>query len=163
MMAGRGALLLWLLAVVVPAQIVATAAVGAPDGSNPHFGTGSALGQIGIALPAIPHVLPLWNMAGLSYDRIEGQGGGSIQTGLETWVSPAAHPAQSWSPLLLAEVALGRRWGDGLHGYSAEGLGVGWSLGDWVPFVEFRRRSGFHAASPTEHEIVVGVKFILFS
>lgn len=152
-----------LLAASLPAQVVASGFLAAPSRTdNAELQDFSAGGNLGIALPAAPHILPLWNLAGMSFDRVQARNGGSLQTGLEAWVSPALRPAQSHGPMLLGEAAVGRRFGYGLHGYSLVGAGAGWSLGDWVPYVEFRRRAGFSAAGPVEHELVIGLHFILF-
>ncbi|MGH9485508.1 MAG: hypothetical protein ACRD1F_10665 [Terriglobales bacterium] len=146
----------------LPGQIIAGGSFGVlADGGQPHA-IGRVAGSIGVALPPVPHVLFLWDMASLGYDRQSGHNGGSLGTGLEVWVSPSLRPAQSWGPLLLGEVALGRRFGTGLHGYTALGAGLGWSLGDWVPYVEYRYRTSFHAHRPVDRQIVVGVKFVLF-
>lgn len=157
-----GACAALLLTAALPAQVVATMALGAPSGPNPNFATASAMAKVGIALPSAPHLLPLWNFAGAGFDRIAGQNGGALETGLALWVSPALRPAQSHAPLLILEAGLGRRWGTGLHGYTAVGVGAGWSLGDWVPYIEFRRRASFYAGRPTFHQILIGFHFILF-
>jgi len=152
-----------LLFLAASAQIVASGSVGAPTSFNdPHLATASANAKIGIALPGAPHFQFLWNMAGLDFDRMQRRNGGSIETGLEAWISPARRPAQSHGPLLLADAGLGRRFGTGLHGFTAVGLGAGWSIGDWIPFVEFRRRASFDAGRPDDRQYLVGVKFILF-
>jgi len=145
-----------------PAQIVASMSMGAPSHANPHFNTASADARVGIALPPVPHLMLMWNLADLGVDRIARQGGVSIGTGVEAWFSPAARPAQSHLPLVLAEAGVGRRWGMGLHGFTVLGVGVGWSIGDWVPYLEFRRRSAFHSGRPHDDEVLLGVKFVLF-
>ncbi|HUX67635.1 MAG TPA: hypothetical protein VMV31_09110 [Terriglobales bacterium] len=156
------ALALGALAASLPAQIVSTFALGAPSRAKIQGTDLQVVGKLGIALPPQPHLLLLWNFAGASYDRFRGHDGAALETGLEAWISPARRPAQSWGPLLLAEAALGRRFGPGLHGYQALGIGAGWSLGDWIPFVEFRRRASFHPGQPVDHQILVGIHFILF-
>lgn len=162
-LAGLAALLVPALAAALSAQIVAGAALAAPSRThNAELQDFSAGGKLGIALPAAPHLLVLWNMVGLGYDRLQAHSGVAAETGLEAWLSPALRPALSHGPLLLGEAAVGRRFGTGLHGYTTLGAGVGWSRGEWAPYAEYRRRSGFHAASPVVHEIVVGVHFILF-
>lgn len=155
------ACLLWTGA--LPAQIVATGSFGFPaQATNPHLANAMLTGKLGIALPPVPHTLLLWNLVGVSYDRQQEEAGASLETGLELWLSPARRPVQSHSPLLLAEAAVGRRWGPGLHGYKALGAGLGWSLGDWVPYAEYRRRTSFHAGRPVDNQIVIGVHFVLF-
>lgn len=150
-------------ALTASGQVVVSGQVTAPAAkSNPHLAEFSAGAKLGIALPSAPHVLLLWNMAGLSYDRWQARGGASLETGVEAWLSPASRPALSWGPLILAEAAIGRRWGTGLHGYTAIGAGAGWSFGSWVPYAEYRRRLGFHRGREAEDEMVVGVHFNLF-
>ncbi len=152
-----------LLAALLPAQIVGTLAVAAPSATrNPNWAELAATAKLGIALPSAPHTLVLWNFAGAGFDRLARQNGGALETGLEAWISLARRPALSFGPLLILEAAVGRRFGEGLHGYTAVGIGAGWSWGSWVPFVEYRRRAGFHATSPVDHQIVVGVHYILF-
>ncbi len=152
-----------LLAALLPAQVVGTVALAAPSATrNPNWGELTATAKLGIALPSVPHALFLWNFGGASFDRLQSQNGGAVETGLETWISLARRPALSFGPLLIAEAAIGRRFGEGLHGYTAVGIGAGWSWGSWVPFVEYRRRAGFHPASPVDHQIVIGVHYILF-
>ena len=150
------------LAGLLPAQIVASGAVALPSRAPFSGDDLQAGGRVGLALPPAPHVLALWNLAGVTFDRDQQHNGAALETGLEVWLSPARRPAQSWAPLLIGEAALGRRWGTGLHGYESLGIGFGWSLGNWAPYAEYRRRAGFHAASPVEHAIVIGVHFILF-
>lgn len=151
------------LAVALPAQILATGTFGFPAHiSNPHFANASANGKLGISLPPVPHALLMWNFLGVGFDRQLQQPGASLESGLEVWLSPARHPVQSHSPFVLAEAALGRRWGQGLHGYTAVGAGVGWSLGNWAPFAEYRRRTSFHAGRPVDNQILIGVHFVLF-
>src|SRR6185437_7895600 len=94
-----------------PAQIVASMSMGAPSHANPHFNTASADARVGVALPPVPHLMLMWNLADLGVDRIARQGGVSIGTGVEAWLSPAARPAQSHLPLVLTEAGVGRRWG----------------------------------------------------
>lgn len=149
-------------ALAARAQVVLTVSGGVPSEANPHFQTASAGAKLGIALPSAPHLLLLWNFAGLSWDRLAGHNGGSYETGLEAWFSPRARPAQSFGPVVMGEAALGRRWGTGLHGFTTLGLGAGWSWGDWVPYVEYRRRASFHAGRPLDHQVVIGVHFIVF-
>jgi hypothetical protein len=154
---------LWLAAVFAPAQVVGTLAVSAPSATrNPDWQQLGATAKLGIALPSAPHTLVLWNFAGASFDREQRQNGGALETGLEAWISLARRPALSFGPLLIAEAALGRRFGEGLHGYEAVGIGAGWSFGSWVPFVEYRRRAGFHPASPVDHQLVLGFHYVLF-
>ncbi|HVA64653.1 MAG TPA: hypothetical protein VNF74_13085 [Terriglobales bacterium] len=150
------------LAAPLSAQIVSTFAFGAPSRAKIQGSDLQVAGKLGVALPPTPHLLLLWNLAGAGFDRFQGHNGAALETGLEAWVSPARRPAQSWGPLLLAEAALGRRFGVGLHGYQALGIGAGWSLGDWVPYLEFRRRASFHAGQPVDHQILIGVHFVLF-
>lgn len=144
------------------AQVILNAYGGAPSEANPHFRTASAGAQLGIALPTVPHLQWTWNFAGLNWDRLAGHNGGSLTTGLEAWVSPHARPAQSFGPLLIGEAGLGRRWGWGLHGFTSLGVGAGWSWGDWVPYIEFRRRASFHSGRPVDHQVLIGLHFILF-
>lgn len=150
------------LGLALPAQVVASFNVGAPSHANPHFETFSAGARVGIALPPVPHLLVMWNLADIGMDRLARQPGVSLATGLEVWLSPARRPAQSHLPLLLAEVGIGRRWGKGLHGFTTWGAGAGWSLGDWVPYAEYRRRVSFHPGRPRDNEVLLGVKYILF-
>lgn len=145
-----------------PAQIIATGAAGVLANHGQARQIGRVAAKIGIALPPVPHLLLLWDIASVGLDRQPGHGGAALATGLEAWLSPALRPAQSWGPVLLGEADLGRRWGVGLHGYTAVGAGAGWSLGDWVPYVEFRRRTSFHAGRPVDRQIVVGLKFVVF-
>ncbi|MGH9468516.1 MAG: hypothetical protein ACRD1Y_14285 [Terriglobales bacterium] len=157
--------LLFLLAALplaLSAQIVVSGSAGLL--ANPHqpHQLGRAAVKLGIALPPVPHLLLLWNVASVALDRQAGNNAPALGTSLEAWLSPARRPAESWGPLLLAEVAVGHRWGTGPHGYTALGLGAGWSLGNWVPYVEYRRRTFFHSGSVPDHQIVVGLKFILF-
>jgi hypothetical protein len=152
-----------LAAALLPAQIVGTLAVSAPSATrDPKWSQLSGMAKLGIALPSAPHALFLWNFAGASYDREQRLNGGALETGLEAWISLARRPALSFGPVLIAEAALGRRFGEGLHGYEAVGIGAGWSWGAWVPYVEYRRRAGFHPDSPVDHQIVLGVHYILF-
>ncbi len=152
-----------LVALAAPAQVLISGQVSAPVAKpNPHLAEFSAGAKLGLALPSAPHLLVLWNMAGVSYNRWQGRAGVSLETGLEAWFSPTARPALSWGPVILGEAAVGRRWGVGLHGYTAVGAGVGWSFGSWVPYVEYRRRLGFHRGRQAEDEMTVGVHFILF-
>lgn len=144
------------------AQIVATAAVGVLANSGQPRQVGRVAAKIGIALPPVPHLLLLWDIASVGLDREPGHGGAALGTGVEAWLSPGLRPAQSWGPLLLGEADIGRRWGAGLHGYMAVGAGAGWSLDDWVPYVEYRRRTSFHSGRPVDHQWVVGLKFVLF-
>ncbi|HET9784065.1 MAG TPA: hypothetical protein VFP94_03790 [Terriglobales bacterium] len=148
---------------MLPAQILASGTFGFPaQSSNPHLANATAMGKLGISLPPVPHALVMWNILGLGFDRWQQQPGASLETGMEVWLSPARRPVQSHSPLVLAEAALGRRWGQGLHGYKAIGAGLGWSLGDWVPYAEYRRRTSFHAGRPVDNQILIGVHFVLF-
>ncbi|HEY8056492.1 MAG TPA: hypothetical protein VIE13_11340 [Terriglobales bacterium] len=159
LLAGMG----MLLSSGLPAQVLATGTFGFPaQSTNPRFANAAASGKLGISLPPVPHALVMWNFLGLGYDRQLQQSGASLETGLEAWISPVERPVQSHSPLLLAEVAVGRRWGLGLHGYKAVGAGVGWSLGNWVPYVEYRHRTSFHAGRPVDNQILIGVHFVLF-
>lgn len=144
------------------AQIVVSGYGGAPSEANPRFRTASVGAQLGIALPTVPHVQWTWNFVGLSWDRLQSHSGGSLTTGVEAWVSLHRRPAQSFGPLLIGEAGLGRRWGIGLHGFSSVGAGAGWSWGDWVPYIEFRRRAGFHAGGPVDHQVLIGLHFIVF-
>lgn len=160
--AGALALVVAALVGVLPAQIVASASVGGPSHDNPHFNTASVQARLGIALPSAPHLLLMWNFAEVGVDRLAGQAGASVATSVEAWVSPVAHPALSHTPLVLAEAGVGRRWGQGLHGFTVLGVGAGWSLGEWIPFAEYRRRASFHPGRPSDHEVLLGVKFILF-
>lgn len=154
---------LLLAAALLPAQVVGTLSVAAPSATrNPDWAQLAVSAKLGIALPSAPHALVLWNFGGASFDREQRLNGGALETGLETWISLARRPALSFGPLLIAEAALGRRFGEGLHGYAAVGIGAGWSWGSWVPYVEYRRRAGFHANSPVEHQIVVGVHYVIF-
>ncbi|MGH9476468.1 MAG: hypothetical protein ACRD1C_09050 [Terriglobales bacterium] len=150
------------LAAAASAQVVAGGAVGVL--ANPHEPrqVGRAAAKVAIALPPVPHLLLLWNIVSVGLDRQPGSTGAALGTGLEAWLSPSLRPAQSWGPILLGEVALGRRWGTGLHGYKTVGAGVGWSLGDVVPYLEYRRRTSFHAGRGVDHQVVVGVQYILF-
>lgn len=158
-----GAALALAMVSTLPAQVLATGAFGFPARTaNPHFANTSATGKLGLSLPPVPHALVMWNFLGLGFDRQLQQPGASLETGLELWLSPARHPVQSHSPLVMAEAAVGRRWGQGLHGYKAVGAGVGWSLGNWVPFAEFRRRTSFHAGRPVDNQILIGLHFVLF-
>jgi len=159
----RATVLAVLLAGALSAQVVLTAAAGGPSANRtPDFGTFSAFAKLGIALPPAPHLLVLWNFAGAGWDRLQARNGASLESGIEAWLSPARRAAQSHGPLLLTEAALGHRFGSGLHGYASLGIGGGWSIGDWVPFAEFRRRASFHAGRPVDHQIVVGIHFVLF-
>jgi len=159
----RAACFALLSALALPAQVVLSGAVGAPTANRaPDSRTFSGFAKLGIALPPAPHLLLLWNMVGVGFDRLEARNGVSVESGFEAWVSPSARPAQSHGPLLLTEAALGRRFGEGLHGYASFGIGGGWSIGDWVPYAEFRRRSSFHAGRPVDHQIVIGIHFVLF-
>lgn len=152
-----------LLAAGLSAQVIATGDGSVPAAAaNPHLATATAGAALGIALPGAPHLLLVWNFAGVNFDRLQQHNGVSMQTGLEAWISPAAHPVQSHAPLLLGEALIGRRFGVGRHGFTGFGAGVGWSLGDWVPYVEFRRRDGFHSASPVDRQVVIGLHFVLF-
>jgi len=157
-----GVLLVSLLATGLSAQIVASVNGSVPATANAHLATAAAGAKLGIALPAAPHLLLLWNFAGLSFDRLQQRNGGSVETGLEAWLSPSAHPEQSHGPLLLGEALVGRRFGVGRHGFTGLGGGVGWSLGNWLPYVEYRRRNGFHSGSPVDRQIVIGLHFVLF-
>ncbi|MGH9486512.1 MAG: hypothetical protein ACRD04_02840 [Terriglobales bacterium] len=154
--------LLALSSAALPAQIVASGAVGAHVHAQAPDTLGTVQAQLGVALPPLPHVLLLWNLAQFGYDPFPASHGVSLATGLEVWLSPSLRPAQSWGPLLLGDVAIGRRWGLGLHGFTDLGVGAGWSLGNWVPYLEFRRRSSFHAGRPVDRQVLVGVKFVLF-
>ena len=147
----------------LPAQIIVTGALGLPaKASNPHLSTLSARVGFGVALPPVPHLTVFWNLASLGYDRLQAQNGASISTAFEAWVSPAFRPAQSFGPLLIGEAGVGRRFGLGLHGFTTLGAGLGWSLGDWIPYVEFRRRTSFHSGRPHDNEVLVGVHFMVF-
>lgn len=149
-------------ALALPAQVVAGGSLGVHVNRGEPHTVGRVAGSIAVALPPLPHALFLWNIASLGFDREQNHNGGSIATGLELWLSPSLRPAESWGPLVLGEVALGRRFGLGLHGYTAVGGGVGWSLRDWIPYVEFRRRVSFHPHRPGDNQVLVGLKFILF-
>lgn len=156
------ALSLAAFALALPAQVVASGSLGVHANRGEAHTIGRVAGSVAIALPPLPHALFLWNIASAGFDRQQNHNGGSIGTGLELWLSPALRPAESWGPLVLGEVAVGRRFGLGLHGYTAVGGGVGWSLGDWIPYVEFRRRISFHPHRPGDDQVIVGLKFILF-
>lgn len=158
-----GLLLALLLSLPAAGQIVAGVSLGVPT-PRPFAGPGTfaASGDLGIALPSAPHLLVFWDMARLGFDRLQGYNGASIATGFTAWISPAAHPAQSHAPLLLAEAGIGRRFGFGLHGFTTVGIGAGWSLGDWVPYVEYQRREGFHPGRQVQDRLVIGVRFIVF-
>ena len=151
------------LSTALPAQVVASASVGFPaSGNNPHWSTASAQAGVGVALPPLPHLMVMWNLAKFGFDRINRRDGGFVATGLEAWLSPSLRPALSHGPLLLGEADLGRRFGPGLHGFTSVGAGVGWSFGDWVPYMEFRRRLGFHVGRQADQQVLIGVHYVLF-
>ena len=156
-------LALLLAPAALPAQVVAGFSLGVPAaGHNPHLGTISLQGRAGVALPPVPHVMVMWDLISVGFDRLQRQNAASIGTGLEAWISPAVHPALSHGPLILAEAGVGRRFGAGLHGFTSIGAGLGWSLGDAVPYVEYRRRLGFHAGRVPDQQILIGIHFVLF-
>lgn len=145
------------------AQILLNAAAGAGL-ANTQLRTDSAAAGMGlsIAMPPAPHLVPWWNALQGGYDRSQSRNGGSLATGLSLWISRAADAAHGHGPVLITEASAGRRLGWGLAGFTSIGAGAGWNFGGRLTYVEWQRRNGFHAASPVEERIVIGIDWIVF-